>query len=116
MEKVLIVEELDPYIEEQVRIIANMEGLKVEIHGKDYIPEVGELTPTILYNVFAKFLGLDISTVEHKVESPKVPKRPPPLCPGSPHRASYYAIKRAISTSKLKVSQVPIWGILDVML
>jgi len=48
VEKVLIVEELDPYIEEQVRIIANMEGLKVEIHGKDYIPEVGELTPTIL--------------------------------------------------------------------
>ncbi|MEJ2241370.1 MAG: thiamine pyrophosphate-dependent enzyme [Candidatus Bathyarchaeota archaeon] len=85
VKKIIVIEELRPYIEERIKC------LNSEILGKNNtdLNEVGEFTPDILRGVFAS-LGLC-----EKIESQKnleLPRRPPVLCPGCPHRAFYYAL------------------------
>ena len=81
VEKVFVVEELDPFME----TIIKSWGLDVE--GKKYLPMVGELTPDILRKAFsAVATGLASSGANPLATSLKLPPRPPSLCPGCPHR------------------------------
>ncbi len=83
--KIVVVEELRTYIEDNVRC------LNIEVLGKKELKleEVGELTPDLLREAFARF-GL-CEEPEKKIEV-ELPSRPPVLCPGCPHRAFYYAL------------------------
>ncbi len=90
VEKVIVVEELDPFLETEIRAM----GYKVW-HGKDLIPAIGELTPTVL----EKSLSLAVTGKDY--EPPKVlvpiedlPKRPPNLCAGCSHRPLFLALKK----------------------
>lgn len=76
-----VVEELDPFIEEQVK------ALGIKVIGKEIIPICGELTPGILRKSF----NLP-QPVQSMVE--KLPGRPPNMCPGCPHRGVFYALNR----------------------
>lgn len=76
-----VVEELDPFIEEQVK------ALGIACRGKDRIPMCCELNPDI---VKAAISG---STVAKAVQHP-LPGRPPSMCPGCPHRSMLWALKR----------------------
>jgi indolepyruvate ferredoxin oxidoreductase, alpha subunit len=76
-----VVEELDPFIEEQVK------ALGISCRGKDRIPMCCELNPDI---VKAAISG---STVAKAVQHP-LPGRPPSMCPGCPHRSMLWALKR----------------------
>jgi len=85
VKKVVVIEELRPYIEE------NMQRLKAEFLGKEQLglEELGEFTPDKIRAAFARFGLCD------EAEEPEVldlPPRPPGLCPGCPHRAFYYAL------------------------
>ena len=85
VQKIVVIEELRPYIEE------NMQRLQIEFLGKEQLglEEIGEFTPDKIREAFAK-LGLCDAP-----EAPEVldlPPRPPALCPGCPHRAFYYAL------------------------
>ncbi|MEM4576912.1 MAG: indolepyruvate ferredoxin oxidoreductase subunit alpha [Candidatus Nezhaarchaeales archaeon] len=93
-EKVLVVEELEPLVELQVKALCHDLKLNVEVHGKDFIPLAGELTPSRVLKGVASFLGLDFELLDFK---PKLqpPPRPPILCAGCPHRNTFYAIKIA---------------------
>ena len=84
----LVIEELEPYMEEQIRAA----GIPVE--GKKYFPNLGELSP---YKVA---LGLKkagvLDTVPAKSFEPaELFPRPPVLCPGCPHRGAFMALRRA---------------------
>lgn len=80
VKKVIVVEENDPFIEFQVKAL----GFKV--YGKEYIPRVDELNPTLVeYGVKRR---------EYKRYIPEIPKRPPLLCPGCPHRPIFYILSR----------------------
>jgi indolepyruvate ferredoxin oxidoreductase alpha subunit len=81
VEKLYIVEELDPFIEEQVA------AMGIEAIGKAIIPICGELTPGILRRAFNQ-----PETVTSLVE--KLPGRPPTMCPGCPHRGIFYALNQ----------------------
>jgi indolepyruvate ferredoxin oxidoreductase, alpha subunit len=81
VEKLYIVEELDPFIEEQVA------AMGIEAIGKAIIPICGELTPGILRRAFNQ-----PETVTSPVE--KLPGRPPTMCPGCPHRGIFYALNQ----------------------
>ncbi len=102
--KVLILEELDPIVEEEVRILAQKDRLDIEILGKDYagLLRVGEYNLDIVRDAVAEFTGLEL---ERKPVLPfdeisdflkGLPPRPPTFCPGCPHRATFYALKLAL--------------------
>lgn len=89
LEKIIIVEELDPIIEQFVRSL----GLTCEIHGKDMFPLCGEFCQ----NLIAKAFGFEVSE-GRKLEGIQIPVRPPIMCAGCPHRGMFYAL------NKLKVT------------
>jgi indolepyruvate ferredoxin oxidoreductase, alpha subunit len=79
--RVCVVEEMDPFLEQELRA----DGIACE--GKDRLAPSGELSPGALARAFAP----------HARRPPppeRVPERPPELCPGCPHRATFQALKR----------------------
>ncbi len=88
LEKLIVVEELDPIIETFVRGL----GLSAEIHGKDMFPICGEFSQNLVAGAFGKEVhaGKKLDTV--------IPVRPPIMCAGCPHRGMFYAL------NKLKVT------------
>ena len=103
VEEVLCVEELSPYIEEQVLKLAGKHNLRLRVCGKldGRVPHNGENSTDLVAGVICDFLGtkkpeqgLDLS------DAPALPVRPPVLCAGCPHRASFYAVKQAMKGKK----------------
>lgn len=91
--KLLVVEELEPYIEEHVRGVAHEVGWKGVVCGKDVIPRAFELNVPIVKRAIAR--SFDVNVGEKKIFAvPELPARPPNLCPGCPHRATYYSVKK----------------------
>ncbi len=83
----LIIEELEPYMEEQIKAA----GIMVE--GKKYFPRLGELSPSKVAQGL-KELGLVDKVPTNIIEPAEVFPRPPVLCPGCPHRGGYMALRR----------------------
>lgn len=103
LDVVLIVEEVDPVLEKDIKAIAHDHELKVKIRGKDIFPKLYELRPEIVEKGIKIAIGQETGEIEPLPISPslevlgvKIPNRPPVLCPGCPHRASYYAVKMAL--------------------
>ena len=101
VKEVLVVEELDPFVELHVKAIAGEHNIKVKIHGKDMVPRIGELSTRRVTEAVAKLtkskLPVDFAALD-KLEQdsgPLLPARPPALCPGCPHRGSFHAITAA---------------------
>ncbi len=91
VERLVVVEELDPVIEEQVRAM----GIEVAA-GKEFFPLCGEFTLEKVRQAALK-AGLPVAPMPEQVEpltEPVVPPRPPALCPGCPHRAFFYNLRR----------------------
>ncbi|MGC9515838.1 indolepyruvate ferredoxin oxidoreductase subunit alpha [Methanocrinis sp.] len=99
MERVLVVEEMDPVVEEFVEMVAKERNPEVEILGKrsGHLPGVGELDPLTVREAIAGMIDLPRRSAPKL--SPEVlsilPPRPPSLCPGCSHRAAYYAMRKA---------------------
>ena len=89
LEKLIVVEELDPIIETFVRGL----GLKCEIHGKDMFPICGEFSQNLVAAAFGRELPQG-----KKLDGVQIPVRPPIMCAGCPHRGMFYAL------NKLKVT------------
>jgi indolepyruvate ferredoxin oxidoreductase alpha subunit len=81
VDKVYVVEELDPFIEMQVR------AMGIEAVGKEIISLCGELTPGRVRTAF----GLPQPTV---TAAENLPGRPPNMCPGCPHRGVFFALNQ----------------------
>jgi indolepyruvate ferredoxin oxidoreductase alpha subunit len=92
VETLIVIEELDPMIEEQLKAA----GIEVA-HGKDVIPLCGEMTLAKV-RAGAQRAGLLEATGSKVALAPVdevvVPPRPPALCPGCPHRAFFYNVAR----------------------
>ncbi len=98
-EKVLVVEEGEPYMEEAVKAFAQEEGLILPIRGKaaDLFTRLYEYNPAQVRRNIARYFGLDyLPTPGVDVSDvPPVPQRPPTLCAGCSHRATYYEARKA---------------------
>lgn len=99
-DQIIVVEELEPYIEKNAFFVKGKYGLNTKIFGKESgnFPRIYEFTPDIVGKGIFKALGRDYKrkSVEIAEEATRMaPSRPPTLCPGCPHRAVYYAIKVA---------------------
>ncbi len=121
--EVLVVEELDPVLERALIFLCGKHGIPVKIHGKldgsvksageNTIAEIKEITTAFLKN---ENVENETKVMEIKVEAgnvrttqketleehrlPELPVRPPVLCAGCPHRASFYAVKQAMKGKK----------------
>ncbi len=83
----IVIEELDPFIEEEIRKIDS-----IKIHGKDVFSETGEIKPEQVLEGIAKILGITLP----KPPQIEVEKRLSFLCPGCPHRSTLYAVKKVL--------------------
>ncbi len=80
--KLVVVEELDGFIENHCR------NLGLSVSGKDMFTEIGELAQ----NVVKEKLGGAVQTGEPLSE--EIPARPPVMCAGCPHRSLFYVLKK----------------------
>ncbi len=101
LDEVLVVEELDPVIERELIYLCGKHGIKLTVTGKltGHIGSAGENTVESVTAAISKFLNLPYEKpVGH--ELPPLPVRPPVLCAGCPHRATFYAVKKAMKGKK----------------
>lgn len=82
VDKLVIIEELDPIIENHCR------QLGLEVEGKELFPMEGEFSQ----NMVAEKLGVQINPVKSLGEA--LPKRPPVMCAGCPHRGLFYTLAK----------------------
>lgn len=85
VKRLVVLEELDPVIEKQVKLL----GIPCE--GKSIFPLCGELDPTVVRERGAE-AGLPVDRQPlppPRLEKPQLPARPPVLCPGCPHRSVF---------------------------
>jgi len=101
--KIVVVEELEPYLEMQIKAIAKDCAPSVEIYGKmnkPYFARTGELSVRAvligLAAIMDRKLPIDFKKIdaEYAEAIRGLLPRPPVLCAGCPHRASFYVIKR----------------------
>ena len=100
--RVLVVEELEPFLEEGIRGIAQARGLTLPIRGKTegLFSRLYEYHPGLVKEKIARYFGLPYEPTAppapEEVLGRALPDRPPNLCPGCPHRAMYYSVKIAL--------------------
>jgi indolepyruvate ferredoxin oxidoreductase alpha subunit len=114
---VLVLEELEPYVEVNVRAIASELSARVVVWGKKdgTVPRVGELSHEIVRDALGKLIGRDLiahePTNELIKEAGKIaPVRQLPFCPGCPHMGTYLAIDRAFNRLRIKKEDAIVTG------
>lgn len=102
LEQVLAIEELDPVLERALTYLCGKHHLPVQIHGKldGMVQPAGENSVESVHKILEGYLGLDAIPAVQLPEPPQMPVRPPVLCAGCPHRASFYAVKQAMKGRK----------------
>lgn len=83
VETLYVIEELEPYIEDQLKAVG------IDCIGKDKIPNIGELNPDIIAKAL---LGEEREIVDY--DKNIVVNRPPTLCAGCPHRGFFYELSK----------------------
>ncbi|HEY3422307.1 MAG TPA: indolepyruvate ferredoxin oxidoreductase subunit alpha [Methanocellaceae archaeon] len=102
VQHILILEELMPVVEEQVRMYAS------HVMGKmtGEVPNEGEFDPVLVSSIIRKAVGqppVPVSDVPLGIE---LPQRPPALCPGCPHRATFYAMRSVFKDESIFASDI----------
>ncbi len=104
---ILVIEELDPVVEDALIHIAGKHHLANNIFGKHTgnVSPAGENSVASVKKIIENFLGLESinsasDSSAEKTTVPELPVRPPVLCAGCPHRASFYAVKQAMKKEK----------------
>jgi indolepyruvate ferredoxin oxidoreductase alpha subunit len=88
VDQLFVIEELDPFIEDQVK------AMGIAVRGKDLFSLCGELTPGIIRDAFWRLghIAASASVTLTAVPEVKLPPRPPNMCPGCPHRGVFYTL------------------------
>ncbi len=101
--EVLCFEELSPFIEESLLKLIGKHRLNITVRGKlsGDVPAAGENDTDSAGRIISGFLGIENQNGSVDLSSaPQPPARPPVLCAGCPHRASFYAVKKAMKGRK----------------
>ena len=83
LDKLYVIEELDPFIEEHCKVNG------INVIGKEVFTMLGEYTPSMIKKAI-----LNIDPVECPVLDETIPVRPPVMCAGCPHRGTFYVLKK----------------------
>lgn len=103
VEKVIVIEELDPHLEEEVRLL----GIPVE--GKSIVPIIGEFNPEVVEAgaVKAGIIPPPQTTLSGEPPAVTIPPRRPQLCAGCPHVGPEYILRKLGFDPKIKPSPNP---------
>lgn len=82
-DKIFVIEELDPFIEEHCKAIG------VDVVGKEKFTLLGEYTPSMIASAVLGETSADFDVIKEQI-----PARPPVLCPGCPHRGTFYVLNK----------------------
>jgi len=107
VDAVIIFEELEPIVEEQIKIIAQEAGLPVSVFGKanGFVPRDGELDVTAFLGTLGKVFGLKTEP-EPAGPALELAPRPPALCAGCSHRATFYSMKKVFGKDAIYPSDI----------
>lgn len=83
LDKVFVIEELDPVFEEHCKAIG------VDVIGKEAFSLLGEYTPTMIKKAVLGEEPAEFNTIDEQI-----PIRPPVMCAGCPHRGTFYVLKK----------------------
>lgn len=102
LDEVLCLEELDPVIEQELVYLCGKYHLPTRIRGKltEDVTLAGENSCDSVAADVAAFLGWQPPEQNAADQPPELPVRPPVLCAGCPHRASFFAVKEAMKGKK----------------
>jgi len=118
VDTVLVLEELEPFIETQVRVLTADLNRKVRVIGKmdGSLPRVGEYDSEVVEAALAKLVGRSPKRGDPVVEAARgearalAPARSLPFCPGCPHRGTYTALTTAVRELGFKQDEVIVTG------
>ena len=104
LESVVVVEEVDPIMEKEVLSIIGKSNVKTTVHGKldGTLPMIYEYSPNIIIDAMENVLVHNLNKHDINDSKLRLPERPPTLCPGCPHRAAYFSVKKAAKILKLE--------------
>ena len=96
---VVVVEELEPFLEDQVLRICAQNSIQVPVYGKrtGHLPYAWEFNPRTLEGI-SEIVQVQEFRESMPASQVKLPSRPPTLCAGCPHRGMYAATKKAVGS------------------
>lgn len=106
LDTVLVVEELEPILENDIRILAQKNGLDLNILGKGTLPVNGEFTVGMVKAALLTAVGQAPEAPAHCAPFEGLPMRPPNLCAGCPHRGAYYATRQVFGDDAVYSSDI----------
>ncbi|GAB7023197.1 indolepyruvate ferredoxin oxidoreductase subunit alpha [Salidesulfovibrio brasiliensis] len=106
LKKLLVVEELEPVLENELRVLAQKNSLDIEIFGKNLLPQNGEFTVTMVENAVREVAGEQAVTVDCCEGRDNLPMRPPNLCAGCPHRGAFFATREVFGDDAIYSSDI----------
>ena len=96
VKKLFVIEELDPFLEENIKVL----GIQVE--GKQHIPRWGELNKATVHHSSRKAgIITAIDSIEEAKPVEGLPGRPPLLCPGCPHTGAFFVLSTIGQRAKI---------------
>lgn len=102
VDQILVLEEMMPLVEEQVRMYAD--SVLGKLTGE--VPHEGEFDVLLVSNIIKKALGQAPATVREPQTGIELPTRPPAMCPGCPHRATFYIMKSVFKDESIFASDI----------
>jgi len=107
MDSVLVLEELEPVLEEQVRLICHKHGLQVQVQGKNQeLTRLGEYSTQSVRRAVLGLMGQEVQEPKLCPTREGLPGRPPNLCPGCSHRSMYYAVRQVFGDTAIYSSDI----------
>ena len=108
VDDLLVVEEVEPVMEKECLAIVGKHHLNTKIYGKlnGTLPRIYEYNPDIITSGLEKITNKTLKKKDILSTKLPLPIRPPVLCPGCPHRGTYFALKKALKKLKLNEEDI----------
>lgn len=107
LEEVLVIEELSPYLEDQLRALCSLHGLQTRVLGKrtGHFPTEFEYEPRLISQVLAETFDIDASLPD-VIQTGELPQRAPTLCAACPHRSTFFAARSVFADDALYFNDI----------
>lgn len=100
LDEILVMEELDSVLEDALAPLCKERGIKIHGRRDSFTNIAGEYSAELAEQWIRELLQRETPESQEQEDLPELPVRPPVLCAGCPHRASFYSVKQAMKGQK----------------